>query len=277
MNNSLKYKFKLITVLDLLFLMLLAISGSFEGGTSSLLYYLAFTVPIIIGITNISELRKDATKKEEIAYLISDFRIEWKELLLALPLFAPVIYANAGISIGTDYIFSLFGKTNPMTVTEGFFTALVLHALIPAVLEELLFRYVPIKLLGDSPRYAILLSSVAFAFAHASLFQIPYALVAGIAFAALYLMTGSIIPSLLLHFINNAVSLISIFGYGEGWLTLLGLTSLAASLIIIVIFRKPYLKRLHNLFSERIRDLPLSPLIFIGVSLLIAVTSLIAQ
>ena len=80
-------------------------------------------------------------------------------------------------------------------------------AVMPAVLEELLFRGVIVGLLrplGD--RTAILISALVFAFAHGTLNQIPFAFLLGLAFAYFYIRTDNILLLILLHFVNNAVS-----------------------------------------------------------------------
>ena len=86
--------------------------------------------------------------------------------------------------------------------------ALINHALLPAILEEALFRYLPMRMIAPhSPRCAIIISSLFFALVHGNLFQIPYAFIGGIIFMSLNLATGSIIPSLVIHFVNNAMSI----------------------------------------------------------------------
>ena len=86
---------------------------------------------------------------------------------------------------------------------------LVSHALAPALLEEALFRYIPMKLLLPySKRTCIVYSSLCFAFIHCSLAQMPYAFVAGIIFMIVDVALDSVWPSVILHFINNAASVI---------------------------------------------------------------------
>jgi simple sugar transport system permease protein len=100
------------------------------------------------------------------------------------------------VSALTTLVLAFFGKTNEVDVSGHLVYELFRHALIPAVLEELLFRYIPIKLLSPySRRGAILVSALLFSLVHLNLFQIPYALLAGVVFGFLTVASGSILPS----------------------------------------------------------------------------------
>ena len=90
---------------------------------------------------------------------------------------------------------------------DSYLLALLTHALAPAILEEALFRYVPMRLLAPySQRGAIFISAFFFALVHHELFTIPYAFVGGLIFMAIDLATESVIPSIVILFINNALS-----------------------------------------------------------------------
>ena len=188
----------LIVLLDLLFLLLLTASAVIDGVGGRVIYYLAYILPVGIGLLY---AKKTGTK--------STMRLLPSEPLSSLALFAPTLIAVIGISAATAAILTALGKTNVTDVSGNLFAELLRHALVPAVLEELLFRYVPTRLLGDrSPRVALAVSAVMFALIHLNLFQIPYALFAGGVLAFITLSSGSIIPAMLLHFINNTVSVI---------------------------------------------------------------------
>lgn len=92
-------------------------------------------------------------------------------------------------------------------------------AVIPAVVEEFCIRGVvlqPLRRYGD--KFAIVMSAAIFSILHGNMVQIPYTLVAGIYFGYLCVATGSLWPSIVLHFINNmfsAIELIVLSNYGE--------------------------------------------------------------
>ena len=96
--------------------------------------------------------------------------------------------------------------------SEGYFVICMLAPLM----EEILFRGAMIPALmkwrekKDSPAkarwMAIGISTVFFALAHANPAQIPHALIAGTLLGWLYTKTHSIVPGLIIHWINNSAA-----------------------------------------------------------------------
>ena len=133
--------------------------------------------------------------------------------------------------------------------------ALLRHALLPAILEELFFRYLPLLLLGrERPRTLVLTSSLFFALAHLSLYQLPYALLAGVLYMAVVLYTESVWVSMLLHFANNALSVFLMLS-GEEVLLWILLPAICVPLLVISLYfliakRKEYGKMLCDLFAR---------------------------
>ena len=268
-------KIKLITIIDLLFLMILGAAGSVENDIlSDIVYYLAFLIPIALGISHIfGDFGKQSNSMSRKAKL-DDFKLTREGAILSLPLIFPEILAVLLISVATSELMALLGQENTASFPEPFIYAVFIHALIPAILEELLFRFVPIKILKGEEKTAVILSSVMFAFAHANLFQIPYAFIAGLIFAFVYVATGSIWPSVVMHFTNNLVSLTSIYGFADGWLVSLLAVFTLISAVFIVIRRKTYKERIKTLWEGGKINLTYSPLLFIAVSLILSVSVL---
>ena len=93
-------------------------------------------------------------------------------------------------------------------------TALLLLAVVPAVCEELAFRGFILAGLerGHNPRAAILLSALLFGFMHVliSLFQQFFnATLLGLVLGLLAVRSGSIVPGMLFHVINNGLAVIT--------------------------------------------------------------------
>ena len=87
-------------------------------------------------------------------------------------------------------------------------------AVVPAVCEELLFRGTICKALMPYGRgTAIVISALLFSLMHTNIEQTIYTFVAGVLLAWIYVKTDSIIYPMLLHFINNATSVLSTVAY----------------------------------------------------------------
>lgn len=84
---------------------------------------------------------------------------------------------------------------------------LVIMAVLPAILEELVFRFGVLRALrpyGDG--FAVMVSAVLFGLMHGNIRQIPFALIVGLALGYLYVATNRLWIPILIHFINNALS-----------------------------------------------------------------------
>lgn len=108
--------------------------------------------------------------------------------------------------IVTDY-----SQYESMLNVDNIFMAIFLIALLPAVAEELLFRGVIFN--SFNKRYkvsiAIFISALLFGVYHMNWIQGIFAFFMGLTLAYGYYKTGSIFPSIIIHFINNAFSVIS--------------------------------------------------------------------
>ena len=175
--------------------------------------------------------------------------------IFSSPLIFPTIGLVTLLAFLTSIILSLAGYQNPISFDEPFAISLILHALAPAVLEEILFRFIPLKLLGKegaSSSFAVIFTSLAFSLAHCNLFQIPYAAFAGAIFAFLYISTGSIIPSVAAHLLNNVISLLTIYYDADIWVYVSLSIAALLSVIIVILRRSIYKKRVIELFSKKV-------------------------
>lgn len=90
--------------------------------------------------------------------------------------------------------------------------------LLGPILEELLFRgAIEGELLrqGYRPWIAILLSSFIFGVVHLNPAQIPFAFLMGAMFGWLYYRTGSLLPGIVGHILNNSVAAYNMIRYGN--------------------------------------------------------------
>ncbi len=87
---------------------------------------------------------------------------------------------------------------------------LVFLALLPAICEESVFRGIIFKgLLQKNKVLAVILSAVCFSLMHMSLQQTIYPLLLGTTFALIVLITGNLKGSVIAHFVNNSIVVIS--------------------------------------------------------------------
>ena len=200
----------------------------------------------------------------------------------AWPLVFPTVSVVIAISALTSLlIFVTCGKTNSVDLGDSFVIAILRYALLPALLEEMLFRYLPLRLLSPcSRRGAVLISAFFFSLVHRDLFSIPYAFIAGLIFMVIDIATDSIIPSLIIHFINNSISVgIIIFkdnsAFAPTVYVIIGILTLI-SLVIVYIRRKEYKEMLCFAFEngEQLR-FSVEMLAFALITLSMAVISLV--
>ena len=205
-----KYAIKLYTALSLVFILLLSISGSVGGVFSTVIYVAAFAIPAIIGLV-ISQ-RLHVVREEERGISLPNkwyCSLDRESIRLFAPLVMPSIALIMILSFLTSLLLNLLGAQNQEVELFSLPYMLVMDALVPAVMEELLFRYLPLRLiLPYSRRGCILISSLYFALIHCNLFSLPYALLAGVIFISLDIAFDSVLPSLILHFLNNALSVV---------------------------------------------------------------------
>ena len=112
-------------------------------------------------------------------------------------------------------VFGLFGVEN----TGGSFEVgdqpnillyILVVAILPAFAEEFAFRGIVMGVLRPySEGLAIIISSAAFALMHGNFVQLPFTFCCGLVFAFIDIKTNSLLPSIIVHFLNNGLSVLS--------------------------------------------------------------------
>lgn len=93
------------------------------------------------------------------------------------------------------------------TDPQGIIITVIAIVLMPSLVEEFAMRGVALGMLrryGDG--FAIICSSLVFGLMHASITQIPFAFLLGIVFAVAAIKTESIWTAVILHMLNNGIS-----------------------------------------------------------------------
>lgn len=148
--------------------------------------------------------------KQNFLKLIRFRKMNIWSLLLVIPL----VYMIQPLLICIN-AFSMAFSTNVISDTMGsivetmpYIAGLSLMALLPALVEEITFRGVLLNSFhrDSNPWPAILFSAVCFGCMHMNLNQMAYALVLGIIMGIILEASGSILSTMLVHFIFNGTS-----------------------------------------------------------------------
>ena len=193
-----------VTFLLLVFIFFLSLSSAFSAAIGGLFYYSAYVVPVILAM-----LYFKASEKDEIRPTALRIMPDKKSALFSIPFVFPFVAIVLLISFLTSLVLNTLGFSYATDVSGNIFAVITKHVLLPAFLEEAVFRFIPLALIAPySKKNAVVISSVFFAVVHCNLFQIPYALFAGLVLSYVALATGSIFPAVALHFLNNLSSVI---------------------------------------------------------------------
>lgn len=130
---------------------------------------------------------------------------------------------------GTEEIKDVISEVAPES-TGGLWGYLICTCFIAPVCEELLFRFAllkPLRRCGDW--FSVIVSAVLFSLFHGNLDQAPYALAVGVILGIIAVKSGSVLPSIILHSVNNI--LVSAVNYLPDANELLSVISQIASTI----------------------------------------------
>lgn len=183
-----------------------------------------------------------------------DYDVDWKPnkstplFLLFLPFFVGFVVL---LSLGTNALGEKIGYGGAFDFGDNMWLCLFTSALLPAIIEELFCRYVFLPRLTIYSRTGgVMASALFFAFLHGNFVQIPYAFLAGLMLGTLAVISKSVFPCIILHFVNNAASIILHF-YEDTMLPSILLYVLLGSMVLcgigIFLYRKNILSALSIL------------------------------
>lgn len=200
-----------------------------------ILYYLAYQMGFSAVMLVISKfVPMDMVTITSLAMVASTLMMTWHLLRhgyvrLAEDGYKAVSPLVMGVSIvfiySAMYIANLLVEQSglPNTMEETFLAmsrnpiGILSITLLAPILEELLFRGAIQGALQRQikPWGAIMISSLLFGLVHMNLAQIPFAFFLGIIFGWLYYRTGSLLPGVVGHILNNTVATITMNLYGN--------------------------------------------------------------
>lgn len=141
--------------------------------------------------------------------------------LLAVVLGFLLSYLTIGVSAIWQIVLRMLGYTHVNSVgtiySNGWILVLELltTACLPAFFEEFTDRGLVLNMFDkvENEKIVVIMIGILFGLGHQNIVQTGYAFVGGMVFGYLALKTRSIIPGMIIHFMNNALSVIS--GYSS--------------------------------------------------------------
>lgn len=179
--------------------------------------------------------------------------------LLLLPITIATMVAFLPVSMLFQTFFGVIGFNGGVTASAiefdnagVFFLAVFVIALLPAMGEELLMRgNVLPGLVSRGAVFGVFISALLFSLMHANPMQTGYQFCLGVVLALLFMMSGSLVPCVAVHFLNNFLSLLmtayipqideAIASLGAyNWLT--GTVSFVVGLLALVLLLYAYFR-----------------------------------
>ena len=197
----------LILIVALFGVMAALLVFPFTNANSMLAITVVYTVSLMGGIASALLIRKD--------FSFPMTRVDWRIISLG----CGSVLSSHFLS---DPIVSLFPIPDSLKeMTSSMYRnpviSLFLIVVLAPLLEELLFRGVVLHgfLKNYKPGHAIVSSALVFAIIHGNLAQGLGAFFIGLVIGWIYWKTNSIIPGIIIHFVNNAFAFSSIFFVDE--------------------------------------------------------------
>lgn len=129
-------------------------------------------------------------------------------VLMTLCMIIACGYVNALMELVTPDV----AGTMSVDVNGQPVSAIVVYAILPAIVEEFMFRGCLIRGLGTTRKFekirAVVLSALMFSLLHLNVNQMGYALVAGLILGAVYIVTENLSLTVIMHLLFNLYSLI---------------------------------------------------------------------
>lgn len=183
---------------------------------------------ILLSITvmlNKGSASKNLVKKLNVKYLVIS-------LLLMASMFMSVgkvntLFSNWLIKIGLQQ-----SAQYNITTNFEYVLAIFMFALMPALVEEFLFRGVILFGLNSKSVVCAIFTAILFTIFHANFYQVLYQFAFGFAFSLIAIKTGSILYGIIMHFVSNTFLLTMQYFFSE----INYFSSLAITIVASVVF-----------------------------------------
>ncbi len=165
-------------------------------------------------------------------------------IFLAILLSAAMLFGFGFINEGISALLERWGAnvtalSPPLENAGQYITFFITICVLPAITEEIFFRGVIFNSLGNFNKILrYVLVGLTFALYHCSIVQLIYQFIYGVCLAALTDIAGSVIPSIIAHFINNFV--IITLAYFKAEINLFNGYIIAGGLLAFILFAVIY-------------------------------------
>lgn len=195
---------------------MLSAFGVFDGLDDSFDYFLNVIIQVFI-LFAMSVLLFSAFQKNKVKDTFKFFgykKISFKAVLISIGIGIIVYFLNIFIASFFNAILSLFGYSLSSTTTYLdsypfwlFLVNILITAVLPGICEETAHRGLLLKgLSGFGEKKALIISALLFGLMHMNIEQFFYATLIGLLVGYLSLICDSIYPAMIVHFMNNALS-----------------------------------------------------------------------
>lgn len=212
------FKLSVIFFISTLFLVLMRIIFSFSNLSDNVSGWLfSFAVQVVgMGLIPLL-LYKFWVKDDILTGLYIKTKIPTKIFGLAIVIGFLFRYLTVGVSVIYQVIIRLLGFTHinsAGTIYSGpevLIMDILCTAILPAIFEEITDRGITMRLFNDvkEDKMKIIFMAILFALAHQNIVQTGYTFAGGLVIAYLAVKTKSILPGVIVHFMNNFFSVIS--------------------------------------------------------------------
>ena len=197
---------------------------SFLGSSADLVLTLVTQVGLMFVLPLFLFSKLNKTKPRATLEDFSFKKANYKTVLISIAIGLIVFILNIAVSTFFSYILSLLGyhvSTSSGTAVAptwgSFFLSLLTVAILPAICEEFTHRGLLLsgyKKLGF--KKAVILSALMFGLIHLNVNQFFYATVIGLVLAVVTLYSRSIVPAIIIHFMNNGINVYLEFAEAKG-------------------------------------------------------------
>lgn len=226
--TRISYGIYFLIAICFIFIRMLSSFGAFEflGSFGSIVFTLLVQVVLLAGGSIFLFSKFTKNKIKDTLNFFNFKKISWKSVLLCGLMGIVVFFLNVFASSFFNSIISWFGycPNQTQTILNDYpiwllILNLIFTAILPGVCEEVAHRGMILsssKKLGRGK--AILISAVLFGLLHLNIQQVFYATLIGLFLGYLTIITGSIYPAMIVHFMNNALSVFLTYSSVKGYL-----------------------------------------------------------